>query len=115
MVVFLHVLLMQLLNLVLVLSGSFFYEITNDDLTGDEANGNPITIPGYDEVKYGFTVGGPILKDALINGEMFFFVAYEQYDDQDLGEYGYVGSGMPTELDWFSKAQYDQIVDIAFK
>ena len=95
------------------LSGSFFYEITNDDLTGDEAGGKPITIPGYDEVKYGFTVGGPILKDALINGEMFFFVAYEQYDDQDLGEYGYVGSGMPTELAWFSKAQYDQVVDIA--
>ena len=34
---------------------------------------------------------------------MFFFVAYEQYDDQDLGEYGYVGSGMPTELDGLVK------------
>ena len=95
------------------LTGSFFYEITNDKLTGNEAAGKSITIPGYDEVKYGFTVGGPILNNAAINGEMFFFVAYEQYDDQDLGEYGYAGSGMPTELDWFTKAQYDQIVDIA--
>ena len=95
------------------ISGSFFYEMTNDSLTGDEAGGSSITIPEYDEAKYGFTVGGPILKDSLINGEMFFFVAYEQYDDQDLGEYGYVGSGMPTELSWFTKADYDRIVAIA--
>ena len=44
---------------------------------------------------------------------MFFFVAYEQYDDQDLGEYGYVGSGMPTELSWLSQADYNRIVSIA--
>ena len=94
-------------------TGSFFYEMTNDNLTGDEAGGSPVTIPEYEEAKYGFTVGGPILKDSLINGEMFFFVAYEQYDDQDLGEYGYVGSGMPTELSWFTKADYDRIVAIA--
>ena len=94
-------------------SGSFFYEMTGDNLTGDEAGGSSITIPEYEEAKYGFTVGGPILKDSLINGEMFFFVAYEQYDDQDLGEYGYVGSGMPTELSWFTKADYDRIVAIA--
>ena len=68
------------------ISGSFFYEMTNDSLTGDEAGGTSVIIPEYDEAKYGFTVGGPILKDSLINGEMFFFVAYEQYDDQDLGE-----------------------------
>jgi len=95
------------------ISGSFFYEMTNDSLTGDEAGGTSVIIPEYDEAKYGFTVGGPILKDSLINGEMFFFVAYEQYDDQDLGEYGYVGSGMPTELSWFTKADYDRIVAIA--
>ena len=95
------------------LKGSFFYEMTNDDLTGDEANGKSITIPGYDEAKYGFTVGGPILKDSLLTGDMYFFASYEQYDDQDLGEYGYAGSGMPSELDWLSKAQYDQIVSIS--
>ena len=95
------------------LSGNFFYEMTNDSLTGDEASGESVTIPEYDEQKYGFTVGGPILKDSLVNGEMFFFVAYEQYDDQDLGEYGYVGSGMPTELSWLTKATYDDIVRIA--
>jgi outer membrane receptor for ferrienterochelin and colicin len=94
-------------------SGSFFYEMTNDNLTGDEVGGSSVTIPEYEEAKYGFTVGGPILKDSLINGEMFFFVAYEQYDDQDLGEYGYVGSGMPTELSWFTKADYDRILAIA--
>ena len=57
--------------------------ITNDDLTGDEAGGKPITIPGYDEVKYGFTVGGPILKDALINGEMFFFAPLDTFLNVD--------------------------------
>ena len=95
------------------LKGSFFYEMTNDDLTGDEADGKSILIPAYDEVKYGFTVGGPILKDSLLTGDMYFFASYEQYDDQDLGEFGYAGSGMPSELDWLSKAQYDQIVSIS--
>ena len=95
------------------LTGSFFYEITNDDLTGDEAGGNPIIIPGYDEAKYGFSVGGPVLQDQLVTGEMFFFVSYEQYDDQDLGEFGYAGSGMPSELSWLSKSMYDEIVEIS--
>ena len=90
------------------LSASAFYEFTNDGLTGDEVEGSSVTIPEYDEAKYGFTVGGPIMKDKL-----YFFAAYEMYEDQDLGEFGYVGSGMPTELSWFSKAQFDQIVDIA--
>tara|TARA_B100000963_G_scaffold93621_1_gene80589 strand:+ start:6032 stop:9106 length:3075 start_codon:yes stop_codon:yes gene_type:complete len=89
------------------LSGNAFYEFTNDNLTGDQAAGNDVTIPSYDEAKYGFTLGGPVIKDKL-----YFFTAYEMYDDQDIGEYGYVGSGMPTELAWFSKAQFDQIVDI---
>ena len=89
-------------------SGSAFYEFTNNDLTGDQADGKYITIPDYDEAKYGFTLGGPVIQDKL-----YFFAAYEMYEDQDLGEFGYAGSGMPTELPWFSKAQYDQIVSIA--
>ena len=35
------------------------------------------------------------------------------YEDQDLGEFGYVGSGMPSELAWFTKTDYDRIVSIA--
>ena len=95
------------------LTGSFFYEMTNDDLTGDTTETSELTIPAYDEAKYGFTVGGPILQNSLITGDMYFFASYEKYDDQDLGEYGYAGSGMPSELAWLSKADYDRIVTIA--
>ena len=89
-------------------TASAFAEMTNDSLTGDEVDGDAVTIPAYDEAKYGFTVGGPIIQDRL-----YFFAAYEMYEDQDLGEFGYVGSGMPSELAWFTKADYDRIVSIA--
>ena len=95
------------------LTGSFFYEMTNDSLTGDETETSELTIPSYDEAKYGFTVGGPVLQNSLITGDMYFFASYEKYDDQDLGEYGYAGSGMPSELAWLSEADYNRIVDIA--
>ncbi len=90
-------------------SGNFFVEITNDSLTGDTVDHGKVTIPSYDEVKYGFTVGGKV----PVNQDINYFVAYEKYDDQDLGEYGYAGSGMPSELPWLSKADYDRIVQIA--
>tara|TARA_E500000081_G_scaffold64159_1_gene66474 strand:- start:717 stop:3878 length:3162 start_codon:yes stop_codon:yes gene_type:complete len=85
--------------------GNVFYEFANDSLQGDELEGNSVTLVPYDEAKYGFTLGGPIIQDKL-----YFFTSYERYDDQDTNDYGYIGSGLPVEQQFLTKAMYDQIV-----
>ena len=85
--------------------GNVFYEFANDSLQGDELEGNPVTLVPYDEAKYGFTLGGPIIQDKL-----YFFTSYERYDDQDTNDYGYIGSGLPVEQQFFTQAMYDQII-----
>lgn len=63
------------------LTGSLFYEYASDSMAGspdpsrytpDEDSPNL----DYREETYGFTLGGPIVQDSL-----FFFVAYENYDE----------------------------------
>ena len=73
--------------------GNFFYEFTNDDLLSDKVDGNTINNTAFDEDKYGFTLGGPIIQDKL-----YFFTVYVYYDDQDTVDFGPVGSGAPTEM-----------------
>ena len=85
--------------------GNFFYEIANDSLQGDELEGEPVTLVPYDETKYGFTLGGPVIQDKL-----YFFASYERYDDQDTNDFGYIGSGLPVEQQFLTKEMYDQIV-----
>ena len=45
--------------------GNVFYEFANDGLQGDELEGRPVSLVPYDEAKYGFTLGGPIIQDKL--------------------------------------------------
>ena len=61
--------------------GNVFYEFANDGLQGDELEGRPVSLVPYDEAKYGFTLGGPIIQDKL-----YFFTSYERYDDQDTND-----------------------------
>ena len=84
--------------------GNFFYEFTNDELLSDEVDGNKINNTAFDEDKYGFTLGGPILQDKL-----YFFTAYEYYNDQDTVDYGPVGSGAPVEMDWLTQETLDLV------
>ncbi|NCX11002.1 MAG: TonB-dependent receptor, partial [Proteobacteria bacterium] len=84
--------------------GNFFYEYTNEDLLSDEVDGNKIQNTPFDEDKYGFTLGGPILKDKL-----YFFTAYEYYNDQDTVDYGPVGSGAPVEMAWLTQDTLDLV------
>ena len=55
--------------------GSAFYYTTDESLSGDESDGRKIDIADFDEETYGFTFGGPILKDRL-----FFFANYEKFE-----------------------------------
>lgn len=84
--------------------GNFFYEFTNDDLLSDKVDGNSITNTPFDEDKYGFTLGGPIIQDKL-----YFFTAYEKYNDQDTVDYGPVGSGAPVEMAWLTQETLDLV------
>jgi hypothetical protein len=55
--------------------GSAFYYTTDDGFSGDESDGVNIDIGDFEEDTYGFTVGGPIIKDKL-----FFFANYEKFE-----------------------------------
>jgi len=55
--------------------GSAFYLKTDDGLSGDESDGVSIPIGDFEEDTYGFTLGGPIIKDRL-----FFFANYEFFE-----------------------------------
>ncbi len=56
-------------------SGSAFYLSTDDSLTGDTSDGADIDLGNFEEDVYGFTLGGPIIKDKL-----FFFANYEKFE-----------------------------------
>jgi outer membrane receptor for ferrienterochelin and colicin len=87
--------------------GSAFYDYTSDSLRGDKLEGDSISTGSYDENRYGFTFGGPIIQDKL-----FFFVAYEKLDGANLFDRGPIGSGAVNEVD-ISQADLDEIVRIA--
>jgi len=55
--------------------GSAFYFTTGDSMTGDESDGVPLAIGDFNEDYYGFTFGGPIVRDKL-----FFFANYEKFE-----------------------------------
>jgi outer membrane receptor for ferrienterochelin and colicin len=55
--------------------GSVFAFQTDGSLTGDKSKGENLGIGKFDEQTYGFTLGGPIIKDKL-----FFFVNYEKFE-----------------------------------
>ena len=55
--------------------GSAFYYQTDDSLSGDKSETESIDIGDFEEDSYGFTFGGPIIKDKL-----FFFANYEKFE-----------------------------------
>ncbi|MDP4535556.1 TonB-dependent receptor [Alkalimonas collagenimarina] len=81
------------------LSGSFFYEYASDSLAGSpkvnryDPSGNKPELD-YKEETYGFSVGGPILKDRL-----FFFVNYESYEEPTSIAQGPSGSAAINQKD----------------
>ena len=55
--------------------GSVFYYMTDDSFSGNKSDGVNLGIGDFDEEVYGFTFGGPIIKDKL-----FFFTNYEKFE-----------------------------------
>ncbi|HEY0179338.1 MAG TPA: carboxypeptidase regulatory-like domain-containing protein [Dokdonella sp.] len=88
--------------------GSVYYAYTNnDDLTGEDKNGNDFT--GYDAKKiYGATFSGPLIKDTL-----FFFLSYEEAKTlAPAPDYGPLGSAHGNIVP-ITPDQLNQIIDIA--
>ncbi|WP_144211352.1 TonB-dependent receptor [Shewanella donghaensis] len=78
------------------LSGTVFYETTNDSMAGDGKNqetGEKL-VQDFDETTFGGTVGFPLIQDKL-----FFFGSYESYDSPKSAEWGPTGTGFANESD----------------
>jgi hypothetical protein len=56
--------------------GSIYYAYQDDSFVGTEFDGGDFDPGDFEEKEYGFTLGGPILKDTL-----FFFVSYDEYEN----------------------------------
>jgi len=72
--------------------GSAFFNYAGSGLQGDSTEGNSFTVFPYDDLNWGASIGGPIIKDKL-----FFFAAYEETDDGDPQLDGPIGGGFPNE------------------
>lgn len=88
-------------------SGSAFVDFTNDSLRADSLEGDAINSGSFEEQRYGFTFGGPLIQDRL-----FFFGAYEKLDGTNLFDRGPQGSGAVNEVD-VTQAELDEILQIS--
>lgn len=89
------------------LSGGFFYDYSDNELTGADLEGRSVDLGVFEETRWGINVGGPIIPDRL-----FFFAAYEKLDGVNFFDRAPAGAG-GAEVQGFSQAQYDEILDIA--
>lgn len=75
--------------------GTAYGFFRNDDLTGGKINGDDVFKTGLEQKQYGFSIGGPIIKNKL-----FFFVNFEKDELTELGTDGFVpntGAGTINE------------------
>ena len=86
--------------------GSLSYFTTDDSMAGDQIGDRTVNRT-FDEEGYAFTLGGPIIEDKL-----FFFVAYEHFEESAAFRTGPQGSGALNELD-ITAAEVQQITQIA--
>ncbi|NNU15424.1 hypothetical protein HK107_03670 [Parvularcula sp. ZS-1/3] len=90
-------------------SGSVFGFYNSNELQSETVDGEDFSLNEFEDYNYGFTLGGPIIKDKL-----FFFVGYEETDDADPQTTGPSGSGLGSsnEFDFITVAQANEIIDV---
>lgn len=86
--------------------GSLTYLYTDDSFAGDE-NGEDEFSFNFEEETFAATLGGPLIKDKL-----FFFVAYDKYEEVAPLSSGPAGSGALNEEENITQADVDQVAQI---
>ena len=87
-------------------SGSAFITYGSKDLTGDKIAGGPAQ--GTDrDIRYGATLGGPVIKDRL-----FLFGAYEHVEVKDSQDIGPAGGGFANERAFLTVQQFNDISNV---
>ncbi len=81
--------------------GGLFVDYTDDGFTGDSTDGIERDLGDFDELRYGFNIGGPIIKDKL-----FFFGSYEKLEAVSV-------FGATPEDTGITQAQFDEVLAIA--
>ncbi|WP_371398360.1 carboxypeptidase regulatory-like domain-containing protein [Fretibacter rubidus] len=82
--------------------GKAFIDYTSDSLKGDKVRDLDVSNDGFKEIRYGFSMGLPVIKDKL-----FLFGAYEKLEG------GNLFGGNTPEATGITNAQFDQIISIA--
>lgn len=75
--------------------GTVYGFFRNEDLTGGKIKGEDVVKPKLSQNQYGFSIGGPIVKNKL-----FFFANFEKDERDDLGSNGWIpntGTGAINE------------------
>ncbi|MEM6652888.1 MAG: TonB-dependent receptor [Pseudomonadota bacterium] len=86
--------------------GSIGYYYTDDGLIGDKSKDDDFDFT-FEEETIVATLGGPIIKDKL-----FFFVAYDKFEEVAPLQDGPAGSGALDTIDSISQAQVDTVGSI---
>ena len=84
--------------------GSFFYDYSNDSMKGDSIEGEDQDNGDYDDKRYGFNVGLPLIEDTL-----FLYTSYEKLDGVQLFEYSPMSGSDPQ----VTQADIDRINQIS--
>jgi hypothetical protein len=82
--------------------GGVFGFFTDDSWTGNKSEGQNLGIGDFEEETYGFTLGGPIIKDQL-----FFFVNYEKFETTRPSN-----SQPLANIVGVTQAEVDEVIDI---
>jgi hypothetical protein len=81
--------------------GSVFFDYSNDSMKGDSVKGEDQDNGDYDDKRYGFNVGLPLINDTL-----FLYTSYEKLDGVQLFEYSPLGKNV-------SQADIDRVNNIS--
>ena len=69
--------------------GGVFFDYTNDSMKGDKIEGEDVDNGSYNEKRYGFNVGLPLIKDSL-----FLYTSYEKLEGVAQFNYDPLGSSV---------------------
>ncbi len=88
-------------------SGSVFYDFTNQSMRGDSLEGDSVEIGDFEQKRFGFSIGAPLIEDTL-----FLFANYEKQEGVNLLDRGAIGTGAVQEVS-VTQAEISEISEIA--